>query len=78
MTHHQHRDPSPQHLLVDASPQTLTLPSLLQTYRLRLFYGDLHNHTGYSDGIGRPEDALRQMRARICRRASLGCPRPSE
>ena len=64
MTHHQHSDASAQHLLVDASPQTLTLPSLLQTYRLRLFYGDLHNHTGYSDGLGRPEEALRQMRAR--------------
>jgi hypothetical protein len=51
-------------LLVDASPQTLTLPLLLQTHRLRLFYGDLHNHTGYSDGLGRPEEALRQMRAR--------------
>ena len=64
MTHHQHGDANPQHLLLDASPQVLTLPYLLQTYRLRLFYGDLHNHTGYSDGIGRPEDALRQMRAR--------------
>jgi hypothetical protein len=64
MTHHQHSDVSAQPLLVDASPQTLTLPSLLQTYRLRLFYGDLHNHTGYSDGWGRPEEALRQMRAR--------------
>ena len=64
MTHHQHRDASAQHLLVDASPQALTLPSLLQTHQLRLFYGDLHNHTGYSDGLGRPEEALRQMRAR--------------
>src|SRR5262245_30906881 len=48
MTHHQHKDDSPQHLLLDASPQALTLPHLLQTYQLRLFYGDLHNHTGYS------------------------------
>jgi PHP domain len=64
MTHHQHADASPQHLLLDASPQALTLPHVLQTYRLRLFYGDLHNHTGYSDGIGRPGEALRQMRAR--------------
>jgi PHP domain len=64
MTHHQHVDASPQHLLLDASPQALTLPHVLQTYRLRLFYGDLHNHTGYSDGTGRPEEALRQMRAR--------------
>jgi hypothetical protein len=31
---------------------------------LHLFYGDLHNHTGYSDGTGRPEEALRQMRER--------------
>jgi PHP domain len=64
MTHHQHGDANSQHLLLDTSPQALTLPSLLQTYRLCLFYGDLHNHTGYSDGIGRPEEALRQMRAR--------------
>jgi hypothetical protein len=64
MTHHPHGEASAQHLLVDTSPQTLTLPFLLQTYRLRLFYGDLHNHTGYSDGLGRPEEALRQMRAR--------------
>jgi PHP domain len=64
MTHHQHGDANSQHLLLDASPQDLTLPDLLRTYRLRLFYGDLHNHTGYSDGIGRPEEALRQMRAR--------------
>ena len=66
MTHHQDSDVSTRHLLVDASPHTLPLPSLLQTYQLRLFYGDLHNHTGYSDGLGRPEDALRQMRARDC------------
>src|SRR5262245_62204144 len=64
MTHHQHRDVSAQHLLVDASPQAVTLPDLLQAHGLRLFYGDLHNHTGYSDGLGRPEEALRQMRAR--------------
>jgi PHP domain len=64
MTHDRHADASPQHLLLDASPQVLTLPYLLQTHRLRLFYGDLHNHTGYSDGLGRPEEALRQMRAR--------------
>ena len=64
MTHHQHGDVNSQHLLLDTSPQTLTLPDLLQSYRLRLFYGDLHNHTGYSDGLGRPGEALRQMRAR--------------
>jgi hypothetical protein len=64
MTYHQQKDSSAQHLLVDASPQAFTLPYLLQTHQLRLFYGDLHNHTGYSDGLGRPEEALRQMRAR--------------
>jgi len=64
MTHHQPREANPQHLFLDTSPQTLTLPHRLQTYRLRLFYGDLHNHTGYSDGLGQPEEALRQMRAR--------------
>ena len=64
MTHHAHANANPQHLLLDASPQAITLPDLLQTYRLHLFYGDLHNHTGYSDGLGRPEEALRQMRAR--------------
>lgn len=64
MTSHQHRQASPQHLYLDTSPQALTLPSLLQAHHLRLFYGDLHNHTGYSDGTGRPGTALRQMRAR--------------
>jgi PHP domain len=64
MTHHQHADASPQHLLLDTSVQALTLPHLLQTHQFRLFYGDLHNHTGYSDGLGRPTEALRQMRAR--------------
>ena len=64
MTYHEHPEASPQHLLLDRSPQALTLPYLLQARHLRLFYGDLHNHTGYSDGFGRPEDALRQMRAR--------------
>lgn len=64
MRHPEHTDVSPQHVVLDAAPQAITLPHLLHTHRLRLFYGDLHNHTGYSDGIGRPEDALRQMRAR--------------
>jgi hypothetical protein len=64
MTHPEHAGPGPRHILFDGSPQAITLPHLLQTHRLRLFYGDLHNHTGYSDGTGRPEDALRQMRAR--------------
>jgi hypothetical protein len=64
MIHPEHAGANPQHVLLDTAPQALTLPHLLQTHRLRLFYGDLHNHTGYSDGLGRPEDALRQMRAR--------------
>jgi hypothetical protein len=62
-----HGAQSPLHrndLLLDAAPQAISLPRLLQSQRLRLFYGDLHNHTGYSDGHGRPEDALRQMRER--------------
>jgi hypothetical protein len=29
-----------------------------------VYFGDLHNHTGYSDGHGRPEEALAQMRTR--------------
>jgi PHP domain len=59
-----HADVQPQPVLLDIAPQALTLPLLPQSSRLRLFYGDLHNHTGYSDGTGRPEEALRQMRAR--------------
>lgn len=64
MRHPEHADVSSQPVVLDAAPQAITLPQLLHSYRLRLFYGDLHNHTGYSDGTGRPEDALRQMRAR--------------
>ncbi len=64
MTHPEHADASPQQLLLDATPLARTLPHLLQRHRLRLFYGDLHNHTSYSDGTGRPEQALRQMRER--------------
>lgn len=64
MTHHTHPEPSAQHMILDTAPQAFMLPRLLQARHLSLFYGDLHNHTGYSDGTGRPEDALRQMRAR--------------
>jgi hypothetical protein len=64
MTSHLHRHANPLRLWLDSSPHAITLPSLLQAHRLRLFYGDLHNHTGYSDGTGRPGTALRQMRAR--------------
>src|SRR5262245_21486545 len=64
MTHHTQTDTSQQHLLLDTVPQRYLLPRLLRAYHLQVFYGDLHTHTGYSDGAGRPEDALRQMRAR--------------
>src|ERR671937_808136 len=64
MTPDQYPAASRQRLLLDTVPQTLALPRLLQVHGLRLFYGDLHNHTGYSDGMGRPEQALRQMRER--------------
>src|SRR5262245_60992437 len=64
MTHHQQSSSSGQPLLLDTAPQALALPRLLKARGLRLFYGDLHTHTGYSDGMGRPADALRQMRER--------------
>jgi hypothetical protein len=64
MQHSEHVDAKPQPVLLDTASHALTLPHLLQRQGLRLFYGDLHNHTGYSDGTGRPEEALRQMRAR--------------
>ena len=64
MTPHTQATPSHQQLLLDSLPQALALPRRLQAQRLRLFYGDLHTHTGYSDGMGRPADALRQMRDR--------------
>lgn len=51
-------------LLLDAATHALALPERIGGRRLGLFYGDLHNHTGYSDGRGRPEEALRQMRER--------------
>jgi hypothetical protein len=57
-------DVRPQPVILDTTSPALSLPHLLQRRGLRLFYGDLHNHTGYSDGLGRPEEALRQMRAR--------------
>jgi hypothetical protein len=55
---------SDQRLRRDTTPGTCVLPRLLRARGLQLFYGDLHTHTSYSDGAGRPEDALRQMRAR--------------
>jgi hypothetical protein len=63
MTHH-HAEVNAQQLLLDTAPRAFMLPRLLQAHHLGLFYGDLHNHTGYSDGLGRPRDALRQMRER--------------
>lgn len=64
MTHGEYSGTHHNQLMVDATPQALALPRLLQAQRLHLYYGDLHNHTGYSDGTGRPENALRQMRER--------------
>jgi|GEM_PF-2851581 len=64
MTHGTVPTPHRNQLTIDTSPSALDLPRLLQGAGLRTYYGDLHNHTGYSDGTGRPEDALRQMRAR--------------
>lgn len=64
MTTHEHSPVNSQLLVIDAEPQALSLPQLLESHRLRLFYGDMHNHTGNSDGFGRPEDALKQMRDR--------------
>jgi hypothetical protein len=64
MTHGEHAPVQRNDLVVDTAPRALFLPDLVQSQHLQLFYGDLHNHTGYSDGTGRPEDALRQMRAR--------------
>jgi len=62
MPEHEHADTS--RLLLDAAPNAADLPRRLAGHGMRLFYGDLHNHTGYSDGTGRPGDALRQMRDR--------------
>ena len=44
----------------DASPRPLE--GALET--LPLYFGDLHNHTGYSDGQGRPDQAYAQLRDR--------------
>src|SRR5262245_53274133 len=64
MPHVDHPAASHQRLLLDSAAQALALPRLLHANGLRLFYGDLHNHTAYSDGMGHPEQALRQMRER--------------
>ncbi len=64
MTHQEQPGTDMHQFVIDRAPQALTLPHLLRSHRLHLFYGDLHNHTAYSDGMGRPEDALRQMRDR--------------
>jgi hypothetical protein len=64
MATHSHHEADSHAFLLDTTPQALTLPHMLQSHKLHLFYGDLHNHTGFSDGIGQPQDALRQMRDR--------------
>jgi hypothetical protein len=64
MLHDQHPAASQQCLLLDTTPRAFALPRVLSAHGLRLFYGDLHTHTSYSDGMGRPEEALRQMRER--------------
>src|SRR5437867_13240439 len=64
MAAHGQPPASSHHLVIDTAQQALSLSRPLHHHRLHLFYGDLHNHTGYSGGTGRPEDALRQMRER--------------
>ena len=64
MNEHMQMHPHTHQLYLDSDVHGLTLPRLLKSQRLALFYGDLHNHTGYSDGVGCPQDALRQMRER--------------
>jgi hypothetical protein len=64
MTHGIQSAANGSDLLLDTDPRAHLVPRLLESSRLQIFYGDLHNHTGYSDGTGRPEDALRQMRER--------------
>lgn len=67
-----HRTPRPSlHSAPPASDPSHTRPSaantlteLLARHDLRVLYGDLHNHTSYSDGRGTPPVALEQMRAR--------------
>lgn len=44
------------------TPEDLT--TLLSAGGWRIFHGDLHNHTSYSDGMGNPAQALAQMHAR--------------
>ena len=51
-------------MMLDTSARSLAIPQLLRSQRLGIYYGDLHNHTGFSDGMGDPEQALAQMRAR--------------
>src|SRR5437867_7228677 len=66
MAAHGQPPASSHHLVIDTAQQALSLSRPLHHHRLHLFYGDLHNHTGYSDGTGQPEDALRQMRDAAC------------
>jgi hypothetical protein len=53
-----------QPLTLDYRTQPQSITHLLRSVRLRVFYGDLHNHTAYSDGAGAPAEALQQMRER--------------
>jgi hypothetical protein len=64
MAFEEHLSHDTQHLLIDAASRALPLPQLLRSSGLRLYYGDLHNHTSNSDGVGHPAEALRQMRER--------------
>lgn len=44
----------------NASPAGKTAPAPAQTERV--FFGNLHSHTSYSDGLGTPEEAYRHAR----------------
>jgi hypothetical protein len=67
MTHGHDADSThahPTRLMLDRGLGALSIPQVLHSQRLAIFYGDMHNHTGFSDGMGHPEEALAQMRAR--------------
>lgn len=57
-------DPHTSRLIIDTVPDGVDLSRLLRSRGLNLYYGDLHNHTSWSDGVGLPVDALSQMRER--------------
>ncbi len=67
MTHGYHADAAMAHsttMLLDSGARSTPIPQVLRSQRLGIYYGDLHNHTGFSDGLGAPEQALAQMRER--------------